>query len=205
MSPNDRGTSNTFYFGQDVRIGALKLTLVSYSRSDPIPNTDGEVAHIFMFDAHNEGAEQLGIQWPMQMFVREIEKDGTVTAGNWWESWRSEQAAGIPKWDPLLDSLRGASSAGSQSQLRGRTVMLMQLVSLPIPPTASAEKTWATLLICSGSCHRTTAIALVRIPAAQVSRVMEAQSTQSRSLPLPLLSTVTSTAGPSHEAVLMCI
>src|SRR5690349_18064878 len=71
MSPDDRGTSNTFYFGQDVRIGALKLTLVSYTRSQPIPNTDGEVAHIFTFDARNEGAEPLDIQWPMQMFVRE--------------------------------------------------------------------------------------------------------------------------------------
>lgn len=47
MSPLDRGSSNTFYLGQDVRIGKLKLTLESYKRSGPIPNTGGQVAHIF--------------------------------------------------------------------------------------------------------------------------------------------------------------
>jgi murein DD-endopeptidase MepM/ murein hydrolase activator NlpD len=41
------------------------------------------------------------------MFVREVERDGAITAGNWWETWRSEQAASIPKWDPTMGDLAG--------------------------------------------------------------------------------------------------
>lgn len=110
MSPEDRSSSNTFYLGQDVRIGKLKLKLESYIRSQTIPNTGGQVAHIFTFEVRNEGtvgSEPLNIQWPLQMFVREIEKDGVVTAGNWWETWRSEEAAGIPRWDPAMGQLAG--------------------------------------------------------------------------------------------------
>lgn len=113
MSPEDRGSSNTFYLGQDVRVGNLKLTLQSYKRSEVIPGTGGQVAHIFTFSVHNEGSETLDVQWPMQMFVREVEHEGTVTAGNWWETWRSEQAAGIPRWDPAMGEL----SAGQQNRV----------------------------------------------------------------------------------------
>jgi murein DD-endopeptidase MepM/ murein hydrolase activator NlpD len=114
LSPQGRGSSNTFYVGQDVRIGNLKLTLHSYSRSQPIPNTNGQVAHIFTFHVHNEGSEPLNIQWPIQIFVREVERAGTVTAGNWWQTWRSEQAAGIPRWDPVMGELPG----GQQKQVK---------------------------------------------------------------------------------------
>jgi hypothetical protein len=106
MSPQDRGSSNTFYLGQDVRIGELKLTLRSYTRSEAIPNSGGQIAHIFVFDVRNEGTEPLNIQWPLQIFVREVERDGEVTAGNWWQTWRSEQAAGIPRWDPAMGELQ---------------------------------------------------------------------------------------------------
>ncbi len=109
MSPGDRGTSNTFYLGQDVRIGKLRVTLLSYTHSEAIPDTAGEIAHIFVFDVHNEGNELLNIQWPMQIFVREVESDtgSTITSGNWWETWRSERAAGIPRWDPAMGELGG--------------------------------------------------------------------------------------------------
>lgn len=112
LSPDSHGSSNTFYIGQDVRMGKLKLTLRSYSHSDVISGTGGQVAHIFVFDALNEGTELLNVQWPMQMFVREVEQDGTVTAGDWWETWRSEQAADIPRWDPTMGELAGGAAGG---------------------------------------------------------------------------------------------
>jgi murein DD-endopeptidase MepM/ murein hydrolase activator NlpD len=63
------------------------------------------VAHIFVFTAVNEGTKPLNIQWPMQMFVREVEQDHTITSGTWWETWRAEEAAGIPRWDPALGDI----------------------------------------------------------------------------------------------------
>jgi murein DD-endopeptidase MepM/ murein hydrolase activator NlpD len=88
-----------------VRIGPLKLTLQSYTRTAPLPGTPGDIAHVFVFDTRNEGTAPLDIQWPLQTLVREVAAaDGTTTAGFWQETSRAEQAAGLPRWDPAMGS-----------------------------------------------------------------------------------------------------
>jgi murein DD-endopeptidase MepM/ murein hydrolase activator NlpD len=100
LSPGERGTDATFYQGQDVRVGPLRITLRAYTRSAPIPGTPGNIAHIFTLATANEGAAPLSIQWPLQTMVREVAQAGTSTAGLWQQTWRAERAAGIPRWDP---------------------------------------------------------------------------------------------------------
>jgi hypothetical protein len=97
MSPGDRASSDTFYAGQDVRIGGLKLTLTGY-RTAAIAGQP-TVAHVWTFAVVNEGGEDLDIQWPLQTYVAEVQgADGTTTAGRWWQSPASEAAAGLPAW-----------------------------------------------------------------------------------------------------------
>ncbi len=101
FSPGDRGTGGTFYRDQDVRIGPLRLTLQSYTHNTPIPNSTGDVAHVWRFDTQNEGTSPITVTWPLQLFVREITAaDGTTTAGAWWATSAAERAAGLPTWTP---------------------------------------------------------------------------------------------------------
>ena len=97
LSPGDRGTTSTFYLGQDVRMGGLLVRLESYT-TRPIPG-GATMAHVFAFHTQNEGRESLDEQWPLQVFVGEVTAgDGTSTAGTWWETPAAERAAGLPAW-----------------------------------------------------------------------------------------------------------
>jgi murein DD-endopeptidase MepM/ murein hydrolase activator NlpD len=100
-SPGDRGTGGTFYRGQDVRIGPLRLTLQSYTHQTAIPGSVGDVAHVWTFDTQNEGTQPLTVTWPLQLMMREIRRvDGTSTLGTWWATSAAERAAGLPRWNP---------------------------------------------------------------------------------------------------------
>ena len=100
LSPGDRGSSDTFYQDQDVRIGGLKLTLTGY-RTAPLTGRRPAWPTSGPLRCSNEGRSDLDVQWPLQMLVREVVRpDGTTTAGDWWETPASEAAAGIPAWNP---------------------------------------------------------------------------------------------------------
>jgi len=104
MSPGDRGSSASFYAGQNIRIGGLKLTLTGYHTGPAIPNSAGLVAQVFTFDTTSEAGAVLTVDWRNQTFVREVESlsDGSSVAGNWQPTNAAAQAAGLPV--SVLDS-----------------------------------------------------------------------------------------------------
>lgn len=132
LMPDNRGTSNTFYKGQDVYIGSLKINLSSYA-SAPIPDSQS-AAHIFTFAVENDGDEDLDIQWPLQMIVREITLgDGTSQTGDWYETERSEAVASLPNWDPEMGSLRTGQRRTIQVAVDGPVGEARAIGFLPDP------------------------------------------------------------------------
>jgi len=102
MNPGPGGTTTSFYAGQDVRVGSLRITLTGYSRSALLPGAAGQVAHIFTLDTRNEGATALDVQWPVQTFIREIALTDTTLTGIWWSGNAADDAAGLPHWTPSM-------------------------------------------------------------------------------------------------------
>lgn len=103
-SPGDRNTQGTFYLGQDVRIGSLKVTLQAYQTRTPVPAVGGQMVHLFTFDTRNEGRSAVDVQWPLQTFLREITQADTTITGTWWSGAQGEAAAGLPHWQPANGS-----------------------------------------------------------------------------------------------------
>ena len=99
-SPGDRNTQGTFYLGQDVRIGPLNVTLQAYGTATPVVPAAGAVVHLFTFDTRNEGRDPVDVQWPLQTFLRELTQGDRTLTGTWWSGAKSEEAAGLPHWQP---------------------------------------------------------------------------------------------------------
>ena len=109
MMPDARTTAN-FYVDQEVRMGPLRMSLSSYSTTDPLlrlfpPSTPGptdsdarigadRVAHVWTFEVANEGGQTLTVTWPLRTIMREVATgSGEVVSGRWGYTDRAGQAA----------------------------------------------------------------------------------------------------------------
>ena len=95
MMPDARSTT-TFYIGQHVRMGALRMALTGYSTSGPLPapGPSGMVAHVWTFEISNEGGQTLTVTWPLRTMMREVVTEGgEVVSGRWGYTDRAGEAA----------------------------------------------------------------------------------------------------------------
>lgn len=95
MMPDARSTT-TFYMGQHVRMGALRMALTGYSTLGPLPTPgpSGMVAHVWTFEVSNEGGQTLTVTWPLRTMMREVATEGgEVVSGRWGYTGRAGEAA----------------------------------------------------------------------------------------------------------------
>ncbi len=93
----DGHTTSTFFEGQQVRMGPLRISLTRYSTTDalPTPAPQGLVAHVWTFEVANEGTQTLTVTWPLRIIMREVATgSGNVVSGRWGYTERAGQAAG---------------------------------------------------------------------------------------------------------------
>lgn len=119
MMPDAR-TTTTFYMGQHVRMGPLRMALTGYFTSGPLqtdvtPGTPGPpgpsgnsgsdparvdtvtpmVAHVWTFEVANEGGRTITVTWPLRTLMREVATpSGEVLSGRWGYTNRAGEAAG---------------------------------------------------------------------------------------------------------------
>lgn len=101
----DAHTTSTFYMGQQVRAGPLRLMLTGYSAEEIVPavkdepreeagpvhtaengalDRGGLQAHVWQFEVANEGRETLTVTWPMRVLMREVvTPSGDMLSGRW--------------------------------------------------------------------------------------------------------------------------
>ena len=117
MMPDARSTT-TFYMGQHVRMGALRMALTDYSTSGPLPTPDtlgipgpsGTVAHVWTFEVVNEGGQPLTVTWPLRTIMREVAAEsGEVVSGRWGYTGRAGSFAGAV-WQDELAILRAGQT-----------------------------------------------------------------------------------------------
>lgn len=102
MMPDARSTT-TFYMGQHVRMGALRMALTGYSTSGPLPapgtptisGPSAMMAHVWTFEVANEGGQTLTVTWPLRTLMREVATEGgEVLSGRWGYTGRAGEATG---------------------------------------------------------------------------------------------------------------
>jgi murein DD-endopeptidase MepM/ murein hydrolase activator NlpD len=144
-SPGDRGSQSTYYQDQDVRIGALRLTLQGYT-TRPLGDSSGDALHLFQFDTQNEStAATLDVQWPLQTVVKEIDihpgtPDEQVIVGAWYENDRGERAAGLALWRPERgiyqpNERRAITIAIAAPAGRAHAIGFLTAIGAGVPPT----------------------------------------------------------------------
>lgn len=95
----DAHTTSTFYAGQEVRMGPLRMSLTHYSSTDLLPapgspEPQGMAAHVWTFDVANEGGQTITVTWPLRTIMREVAtREGEVVSGRWGYTERAGQAA----------------------------------------------------------------------------------------------------------------
>ncbi len=100
MMPDAR-TTTTFYMGQNVRMGPLRMTLTGYTTSAPLPTPGPQgtgpsmAAHVWTFEVSNEGGQTLTVTWPLRIIMREVAtQSGEVLSGRWGYTNRAGEATG---------------------------------------------------------------------------------------------------------------
>jgi murein DD-endopeptidase MepM/ murein hydrolase activator NlpD len=104
------GTSaSTFYAGQQVRIGPLRIALLAHRQVDPapggeIPHVADPVAHVWDFEVKNEGSETFTVTWPLRMVMREVVRpDGQPATGKWFYTpWAAHAAEWHGEWQYMV-------------------------------------------------------------------------------------------------------
>lgn len=93
----DAHTTSTFFMDQQVRMGPLRMSLVRYTSSAPLPTPgpEGMSAHVWTFEVANEGSEVLTVTWPLRTIMREVATGSSeVESGRWGYTERAGHAAG---------------------------------------------------------------------------------------------------------------
>lgn len=127
MMPDARSTT-TFYMGQQVRMGPLRMALTGYTTSQALPAPGSPemdksigtnmvastrasmVAHVWTFEVANEGSQTLTITWPLRILMREVAtQSGEVLSGRWGYTNRAGEVAGAV-WRDEWAILRGGET-----------------------------------------------------------------------------------------------
>jgi murein DD-endopeptidase MepM/ murein hydrolase activator NlpD len=117
----DAHTSSTFYVGQQVRMGPLRIALTGYSTTDPLPTPGpaGMVAHVWTFQIANEGGQTLTVTWPLRTLMREVAAEsGETLSGRWGYTDRAGQAANAV-WQDEWAVLHGGETRTIRLALEG--------------------------------------------------------------------------------------